>query len=76
MKDISIEKIVIKIGEKTIELTPDEVRTLKFQLDGLIGVKEYIPYDPYYPPIIPYVEPYYPPYETEIRGTTSGDHTN
>ena len=63
-KEISIEKIVIKIGKKTLELTPDEVKELKLQIDEFIGVKEYVPY---YPTIIlPYVapaEPYYPQYE-------------
>ena len=63
MKKVSIEKITIKIGNQTLELTPDEAKELKFQLDGFIGIKEYIPY---YPITIPYVEPqpYYPTWTT------------
>jgi len=68
-KEISIEKIIIKVGEETFELTPEEAKDLKFQLDGFI--KEYIPYIPYVPyypltPVCPHVVPaeiYYPPYE-------------
>ena len=74
MKNISIEKITIKIGNKTLELTPDEAKELKLQLDGLIGTREYIPYQPYIPvPYIPYVEPqiYYPPYEITWGPVTS-----
>ena len=78
MKNISIENITIKIGKKTIELTPDEAKELKYQLDGFIGVKEYVPYYPltipYIIPSCPYVapaEPYYPPYEVTWGPVTS-----
>jgi len=75
MKNISIEKITIKIGNKTLELTPEEAKELKLQLDGFIGVKEYVPWQPYYPTTIcPHVapaEPYYSPYEITWGPVTS-----
>lgn len=33
--EIKIEHITIKIGDKTVELTPDEARRLKLELDSL-----------------------------------------
>ena len=47
-----IEKIVIKVGEKTIELTHEEVVNLRSELNQMFG-------QPYYP-----VYPTYPSYPT------------
>lgn len=62
-----IESIKIKIGEKSIELSPEEAKQLRDSLDEVLGkhvcpTPYYIPYVPYYPYRI---EPVWePPYRT------------
>jgi hypothetical protein len=63
---IEISKIVINIGDKEIELSPEEARSLlgvlkdMLEVEKLIKVeKEYYPI-PYSPPYPTYPHPYYP----------------
>ena len=42
-----IEKIIIKVGKKKIELTLEEARILRGELDSISPQFQYIPY---YPP--------------------------
>ena len=62
-KSIELKRLVIKIGDKELNLTPDEAKSLKGILDELFEESEKIeriivqPYPyPYYPVI--YYEPY------------------
>ncbi len=48
-----IAKIVLKLGDKTIELSPEEARELRNALSDLIGEKQVWPW-------YPYPTPYYP----------------
>ena len=61
-KKIEIKEISIKIGDKTITLSPDEARTLKDELSKVFGDSRY-----YYPvyitqPVQVIPAPYYPSY--------------
>lgn len=75
-----VKKVVIRIGERDIEFTPEEARDLKKALDDLFGKvmekvkeKEYVPY-PVYPWGYPYryTWPYYDPWITTCGGISSG----
>ena len=47
-------KIIIELGNKKIELTPEEAQELKRELDMILVAKEWYPYVP--------IEPSYPVY--------------
>lgn len=55
---VKVEKVTIKIGENTTELTLDEVRALRATLNDLLGEQKAVPY--YIP--YPAYPTYYPPY--------------
>ena len=47
---VSVEKIVLKIGKKTLEMTADEVKSLKEALDKMFGSEKIVyRYWPNYP---------------------------
>jgi len=54
---VTVEKIVLKIGKKELELSPEEVKELKEVLDKMFGdekiVHYYYPHYPYYYPSCP-----------------------
>lgn len=58
---VKIEKIVLKVGGKTLELSPEEVKELKEVLDKMFGdekvVHHYWPNYPYYYPTYPTYTP-------------------
>ena len=58
-----IDKITIKVGTKTVELTLEEARVLKGELNSLLGDTQFIPYYPYYP------QPYTPPQQPWVTWT-------
>lgn len=72
---IEVEKIVLKIGRKTIELSVEEAIELREVLGDVVGKtrteKEYIPYYP------PYVTPGPLPYRywTTTGGALGGNST-
>lgn len=43
MKEIKIDSIKLRVGDRELDLTPDEVRELKEQLVALLGPAPYIP---------------------------------
>jgi len=56
---VSLEKLVFKVGDKTIELTEEEARDFKAQLDHLFSVPSwYIPQNPIVIREYPYI-PWY-----------------
>jgi hypothetical protein len=65
-----IEKIILKVGEKTIELTEDEARQVWADLNPRFSQPTYIPY---YPPAIPY--PSYPYWISNGTATISSGST-
>ena len=72
MSEISISKIVIKIGKKEIELSPEEAKELQNVLQETLGKNNtvYIPKPyPVYPNPNPY--PYHIPYWTVTVGDSS-----
>jgi hypothetical protein len=66
---VKVEKIVLKIGERELELSPEEVKELKEVLDKMFGdekiVHHYYPHYPYYYPSYPT----YPPTWTYVSAT-------
>ena len=66
----ALEKLVFNVGGKMVELTDEEARSLKIQLDSLYGSSPQTPqwYSP--PPTIVIREhPYSPPYLPWCGGT-------
>jgi hypothetical protein len=69
-KKIEVTKVVIRIGDKPVELTIDQARELKDALNELLGSKETV-YLPSSPVIIDRPYPYpYTPYWTITYGNT------
>ena len=65
--------MIDKITIKGIELTLDEAKELKGELDSLFGGTQFIPYYPYYPPYNPQPEPFiYQPFITWGDSGTAG----
>lgn len=76
-----LKKIVLQIGEKEIELTPDEAKELKKVLGDLFGEDKtvFVP-NPY--PVYPYYRPYFTwgthtsPNDNGVAYITSGSVTS
>lgn len=72
-KEVKIEKIVIDIEGKRVELTLDQVQKLKIELCKLLGEDKYYPIYPSIPTITPW--PYTPIVYYTWNGTSfSGDN--
>lgn len=55
-----IEKIILKVGQKTIELTDEEVREVWNDLNQRYGQPAYVPYPIVYPSTYPQRQPWEP----------------
>lgn len=53
-KEVKVTKIVINVGGKEVEFTPEEAKELTKILSDMFGEKDNI--------YVPYSVPYYPPY--------------
>lgn len=56
MNAVELKTIKFRVGDKELELTEDEARGLKAQLDALFGGKEFVPCP--YPVFPPAATPY------------------
>lgn len=63
-----MDKIVLTIGDRQIELTPDEAKQLRAKLNGIFGESQ---------PVMPLMPPYpwFPPWQPEnpLRWTVTSD---
>ena len=69
-----IEKIILKVGEKTIELTEDEARQVWADLNPRFSQPTYVPIYPTYPASVPY--PTYPYWISSGTITGNADITS
>jgi hypothetical protein len=77
MTEVSISKICIKIGEKEVELSPDEAKELQEILNDMFGKREtvYVPQPyPVYPNPYRYWSVTYGP--GVVYCSTAGSNTN
>jgi uncharacterized membrane protein len=74
-ESVEIKKIVIKINDTELSLSPDDARELKKILDELIGTKEtvYVPSYPHYPIYWYYEQPMTQPYRWTINCDSSNN---
>jgi len=70
MKAVELKKLVLKIGEKTIELSPEEAKELKTILAEMFGADRTVYVDRWWPSF-PHYEPYVLPHWTLTTGGTT-----
>lgn len=68
-KQVELRKLVLKIGEKTIELSPDEAKELKTILADMFGGERTVWLDRWWP-TWPLTNPYVTPHWTLTTGAT------
>jgi len=70
-REIEVSKIVVKMGEKEIELSPAEAKKLQELLNGILKENK----EPIWPPVDPYPCPYPYPYFPVTYTTGPTDDT-
>ena len=66
-----VEKIILKIGDRSIEVTLEEAKELKKTLEELfVAIPTHTPYIPYIP-YIPYNQPYWTASQSEFTTTST-----
>jgi hypothetical protein len=74
-REIEVSKIVVKMGEKEIELSPAEAKKLQELLNEIFSKNKEPIYVPIYPPVDPYPCPYPYPYFPVTYTTGPTDDT-